>query len=305
MKTLNLNILHKFILVFCLSLVAISCSNDNLDFEESQVVMNEQKKSSKEINESDFRFKPIQFNDIGVKHNKALERLYQKLKENKENNIFTITDGKTLSNFLKKELSKPQDYYEANNTNLELLNNSIDNGLKISAEIREISDLKINNEKVKNYLFSLEDIIRSGRNVISRIKDLENNIEKDLTLSNKDLYVLFSATRVGESSFRYWSKESNSWLQNLNTPRGIVNVQNRVSSNNDCSWLEFSGPNSCIGQLASTIAVADIIGAVAGAIGAAAVNFVIGPGQVAYAVAILGTGVSTSAAAGMYWLLEN
>ncbi|WP_405206774.1 hypothetical protein [Aquimarina sp. LLG6339-5] len=303
MKTLNFNILQKFILVFCLSLFAISCSKDSVDFYETETVLEEENIFLKESNRDNFRYTPEQFSEIGVQHNLVLEQLYKKLKKDKDNHNVTIIDDKSLSDFLKKELSNSEYQIGKNIISQQTMNEFVETGIQTFREVKNVQDLKLNNEKIKNYMISLENIVKENIDVVSRIKSVESKIEKDLSLSNKDLYILFSATSVGKSSSEYWSQNTMMWLEELNTRKGTSNVQSRVSG--DCSWWTLSGPNSCVGQLAGAVVIGDIIGAGTAALGALAVNVIIGPGQVAYGAAVLGGGVSTSAAAGAYWLLDH
>jgi len=303
MKKLNLNILQKFILVFCLSLFAISCSSDNADYQESKIILGEGNLSKNGFKKDEYRFKSEQFNTIGEKHNLLLEKLYTKLKEDVDSNNISIIDNESLGEYLKKELLNPEYRFNNEISSKDVINENVDAGIKTFEEIREVGDIKFDNEKVRDYLLSLERIVKENTDVVSKIKNLEKRIENDLSLSNKDLFILFSGTSIGKSSYEYWSKNSNAWLLNLNSPKGLNNIQNNFSGK--CSWLTMEGPNSCAGQLALHVVVGDVIGAIGAAFGAALVNIVIGPGQAVYAAAILGGGGGASAVAGATWLWNH
>lgn len=297
MKIFKLNILQIFILLF--SITVISCSTDPL----SEMPQN----SAADTNffnmttERD-RFIASDFDSLGIKHNQILTSLYNKLYLDKLNNTNEITNSNSLALYLKREIT-------AENYNITIekdepsIQESVDYGIANFQNIN-IQDLDIENPKVTEYLINLERIVRNGVDVQVQILDLETKIENDMDLKNRDLYTLFSATSIGKHSHDYWSKNLNLWLENLNTTEELNSLENNYATRAGCSWFELEGPNSCIGQLLGTVIITDMITGAGVALGVAVVNFIPGA-QVPYVTTVVVSSVGASAAAGMWFLVEQ
>jgi hypothetical protein len=141
---------------------------------------------------------------------------------------------------------------------------------------------------VRPYLESLENIVMSDTldvsEITSNIEQLEDNAYNDKNLTNDDLAILFPATSVAKSSIDYWNIHLVEWDSYAN---------------------HTSSKGTPPGKRIARIAAMDVGGAVAGAAGAWAVNVVVGPGQVAYAGAIVGTAVTTSVCQTAYEIFSS
>ena len=126
------------------------------------------------------------------------------------------------------------------------------------------------------------DLIR----IIQNINILEEEAYYDSKLTNDDLLILFPATSVAKHSIKYWNDHYDNWDNVLNGTTGTPVARTKP------------------GRAIANIAVADVGGAIGGALGAWAVNVWVGPGQVAYAGAIIGTAVAASTAVAVNHLVE-
>lgn len=142
-------------------------------------------------------------------------------------------------------------------------------------------------KKVKLYLEKLNVILSveafGDPSVHQEIKVLEETIALEKDLSDRELVLLYSATSIASHSYTYWSENYENWEQL--GPSGTLQQSYKT------------GP-------AGNIVKADVAGAVAGAVGALAVNVVIGPGQVAYAGAIVGGAATGSVYQGVIEFLD-
>lgn len=142
-------------------------------------------------------------------------------------------------------------------------------------------------EKVKLYLGKLNVILSveafGDPSVHQEIKVLEETIALEKDLSDRELVLLYSATSIASHSYTYWSENYENWEQL--GPSGTLQQSYKT------------GP-------AGNIVKADVAGAVAGAVGALAVNVVVGPGQVAYAGAIVGGAATGSVYQGVIEFLD-
>jgi hypothetical protein len=143
-------------------------------------------------------------------------------------------------------------------------------------------------DRVRIYLEKLNSILSvqtfGDTRVVQEIKVLEETIALENSLSDRELVLLYSATSVARHSYTYWSENHENWAQ--------------LGPNWTSQHYSYkTGP-------AGNIVKADVAGAVAGAVGAWAVNVVVGPGQVAYGGAILGGAVSGSVFQGVIEFLD-
>ena len=281
MKKIDLNTVRIAFGLFLVSFV-LACSTDSV---------NEPSIDNSRASKEKFQLKSSQFDWIGNAHNLALENTFLVLQENSDVN---------LQSFLEDELANPIYGLDPKSPDFELLGESVDVGLNLTANgvtsLDKIPDL---NQEVLNYLIQLENIILVGKDVKESINSLEKDIDADLKLTNKDLYILYSATSVGKYSYEYWLENAQKWAENVNAPMDYANF-----STKSCSWWQMTGANSCLGQFMGAVVMGDIIGAISGAVAALVVNVWIGPGQLAYAVAILGSGVAGSVGSGLHWIFN-
>ena len=229
---------------------------------------------SNELNET-LKSEDLKF--VGIEHNKFLEDTYDFLNESKDvlRKQSQSINKSNLENFLVNKINSETKYPEeynaisVNNT-ISIFNNQ--NGLRSSSDSEIIESLSEIEKSYLQQLFSLlENSALNDLNTIDRITELENEIGNQ-NLTNNQLLILYSATQTAKYSFTYWSE----------------------------NWEEWSSLTESLGNKrdypGAQILEQDAIGAVAGAAGALAVNVIVGPGQVAYGGAIVGSAAAFSAA---------
>ena len=199
---------------------------------------------------------------VGIEHNVWVENMYEFLL------LKSVGSKKTTGSYIanikfyeSKNVFQDQDlrgeYEKVFQENKFIISNKKDSEIYYS----KLVDLNI--EK-------LLLIIRSNDDVILKIKELENNINQDLSFNNEELFILFSATQTAKNSYIYWTEENINKWENINSELG-KSLQ--------------PGPNG--GN--TTIVEADVAGAVGGAVAAALINFVPFLGQAAYGSWIVGS----------------
>jgi effector-binding domain-containing protein len=268
--------MKKLKVLVSISLVAIitilSCSKEN-------ELVNEQNDITSEILER--KGNPITAGDlefVGIEHNAMLNDIYNYLEKNK--NIFEKKDNKenraSLENFLTDKFNPNKNYSEESN---ELAVYQIKDIFQDEPE----NLTKVYNDKVEKFLsvkekYYLEQVGQivfkselNDKSFEAKMILIEEQIEKDSTLSDEELITLFSATQTAKYSYAYWSHNSQKWIE-----------------------LSSAGSNIISREGSDGIVAADIAGAIGGAVGAWAVNVAPGVGQVAYGSAILGGAVGNS-----------
>lgn len=215
---------------------------------------------------------------VGIKHNQMLDRFYNKAVAER----WTAADKQEATDFLISEITREcQSSAEAT-----MARDHITQRMATPSTIAEPSSTIFAPglpEKVKVHLRALDNISYNGGNNLAnfhrQVVALENNIDRDAALNNKDLLVLYTATNVAKYSATYWAGNRDRWVNYGGTNPPPVAAK--------------MGPGGRIGGM-------DVAGAVGAAAGAAAVNIVIGPGQVAYGGAILGGAVAGSVGQAVY-----
>lgn len=126
-------------------------------------------------------------------------------------------------------------------------------------------------DQLKNIIYTKGIDSYTLKNKVSKLEESINNDK----LSNNELAILYSATNMAKSSFDYWEKNIQKW----NNLKNKTTIQQKLE-----------GPSPW-----TTIAAADVSGAVGGAVYAVVMNVIPGAGQVAYGATILATGLGASA----------
>ena len=212
---------------------------------------------------------------VGIEHNKFLEDTYNFLNENKNalRKQSRAINKASLESFLVDKINSETKYLEKYNAiSINNTRKVFNNGVRRNSDSEIIESLTDIEQSYLQQLFSLlENYSLNDLNTIDRITELENEIENQ-NLTNNQLLTLYSATQTAKYSFTYWSENWEEWASLVD------NTGNR---------RDYPG----IGIIEQ-----DAIGAVAGAAGALAVNVIVGPGQVAYGGAIVGSAAAFSAA---------
>ncbi len=281
------NLLNYCIVVLFLS-VFISCSSEN------------------EINENKFTAKDFEF--VGIEHNKILEETFKILKD--EKNILKAKKGQNKNQFKDVLIRAVSNEYKNDKTKedfaisgvhkffkTEKTNSFSKTGDEVNSFENEVSSLSLSEQ---NYMNQLGEIMKDmdspnvdKREIINDIIELEVKIGNDSDLDNEQLQVLYSATQTSKYSFSYWQENANEWVISLED-HDIDHTISFSSKNSKRSFCRCGRPakfNEAVGDVAS----ADVAGAIGGAVGAAAVNVIVGPGQLAYGTAIVGTAATASA----------
>lgn len=211
---------------------------------------------------------------IGVEHNEKLNDTFQFLvaNQNSMGHKSPIANKQVLENFLIAQIEANTQYP----ANMNAIGVAYTKQLFVSskhqfARQQIYSENLELGEKVKLYLGKLNIILSveafGDLSVHQEIKVLEETIALENNLSDREFVLLYSATSVAKHSYAYWSENYENWEQ--------------LGPNWTSQHSFKTGP-------AGNIVKADVAGAVAGAVGALAVNVVVGPGQAAYAGAIVG-----------------
>lgn len=247
------------------------------------------------------RFKASDFKYIGIEHNENLEEIFALLKFKINSNEIEISDIDEVSNFTKLYLTnKYGDIVEK-----EIIDGSIENAYENYHNSKSVTDFKEFNPLVIRYLTDVEAIISDRVEVHTKIVQLENEVENDFNLENSDLAILFSATQTAKYSYKYWNENMTNWLSLIKSDEKTnALLEEAQKAQSGCSWLQLTGSNSCLGQLISTVVMADVIGAVGAFVYALIFNIVPGGGQVAFGATIAGTAGASSTVAGGYWWLK-
>lgn len=235
------------------------------------------------------RFHPSKFDFIGTQHNDIMLKLEKALVEGSTTPTeFQLYADKTIYNEVEGLYTNPDD--------LSLAKNLIYTNLHTKPLLEVTPAFGYNDDKrlsfqAKNYLNVLQNIMMEDdaelTHIVSNINSLEMDAYNDTKLSNEDLLVLFPATSVAKHSIAYWNDHYDIWDSILNDKD-----------------MPITTAKTKPGKAIAVVATADVGGAVSGALGAWAVNVWVGPGQAAYAAAIVSTAVSCSAAATIGFLAE-
>ncbi len=221
--------------------------------------------------------KNIEF--VGIEHNKMLDEIFNYLKkQNYVKNRNSITHVKALENFMINKIKSNIKYSKESNDVAVKYTKNLFNQFQYRNKLSNNNHLELSKIE-KYYIKKLNQILSvdlKNPSVITKIKELERVIEKDVQLDNKKLITLLSATSTAKYSYKYWSENSNKWIR-LSSKRYKKKPQ--VNSKTDPG---------------SDIVKADVGGAIGGASGAFAVNIIPGAGQVGYGGAIVGGAVAGS-----------
>lgn len=236
-----------------------------------------------EKTEQKFKAKDLEF--IGIEHNIMLEKSYDFLKENKISNKSSKI-RKDLESFLISTVEKNNKYPDySNKMGIENIKLAFGNKrLSFKNSISSNEELNLS-EKVKYYLDNIYEILgevdfSENDKIEKLISELERDVQNEEDLKNEELLIIFSATQTAKYSYNYWKNNSDKWIDlNPNSNR------NQRSPGGD-------------------LVKADVTGAVGAAVGAAAANFVLGAGTVAYGGAIIAGGVGNSAIEGINQLID-
>jgi len=263
--------ISKIIILIIISITFITCDSNNDEIE----------------NNTKTKFTPKQFEFIGLEHNELLTQTYEFLNKNKKEmrNKTGKQNKIVLENFLINKIASNKKYSnESNEIGIKKIKEQFrtSNSFPKMNFSKNKSTLNLS-EKEIYYLDLLKTILVNidplQLTIENEISSLEKTIQEDTLLNNKQLYILYSATQTAKFSYSYWSENKDLWI--------TLSSDLNKDSCPDC-WTN-----------AGIVATADVAGAVGGAVTAAIVNVMPGPGQVAYAGAIVGAGVGASVSAGV------
>ncbi|WP_461641629.1 hypothetical protein [Labilibaculum euxinus] len=217
--------------------------------------------------------------NIGVRHNEALDCVLLKLQKHavgdpgqKKQETSTAIAGYIKGLYPANEhllkVAKDEEFRideHSNSSNLKSSNSLL------------VETINSNNEFLSHaqtdILLDCNDILTSSDNDVNNtIAALDVLQETVKSLPEDDQYVISAALEIAEQSAKYWSDNLNDWETALN---GDDFTRTK-------GWFSFKN-----------VVIADVAGAVSGAVYAAIANAIPGAGQVAYGASIL-----TAAAAG-------
>lgn len=223
--------------------------------------------------------KPIDYEQLGVEHNKGLEFIFDYLKQNKvlENkksndidNVFDLTKQATIlftktsdvaEHIILKEDSKVFSSFNQNR----LKSSVYEDPIKIIETEVELTPLQIS---FLNQLGSaISNIDKGLAPTIEKINSIEDEIIS--TCSEEEKILLLTAISIGKHSMEYWVTNIDRWIEELG---GIDNsdavAMNLKSTNSKLSWL-----SDTLGDMGKSDVVGGVIGACvggpAGAVGGA------------------------------------
>lgn len=234
----------------------------------------------------------LEIQDIGIKHNEALDFVLEGLKNSDVTESDNLND---MDSFIKLRLSE---FYSTIYTNPKVLKAAIDNsnlqGAKYISASNEYASFKSNlrnsspikeviqendkylTKKQKGLLLKCDKAISGYTGgditpILSKLEKIQELAEKQL--SKEDAQMIIISAEIGINSVSYWDKNLDEW---------VIALQNNNSRLKGWfSWGELAG--------------ADVAGGVGAAVHAAVVNAFPGPGQAAYASAIVATAAAASA----------
>lgn len=227
---------------------------------------------------------------IGVEHNEKLQDTFEFLVSN-QNSLgkkSPITNKQILETFLIAQIEANTQYpANMNAIGVAYTKQLFASSNRQFARQEEYFEGFELGEKVKFYLGELNSILSvesfGDTRVAQEIRVLEEAIALQNELSDRELILLYSATSVARHSYSYWSENHENWAQ---------------------LGPDWTSQHSYKTGPAGNIVKADVAGAVAGAVGALAVNVIVGPGQVAYAGAIVGGAATGSVYQGVIEFLD-
>lgn len=245
-----------------------ACSDeDNLAENSTQIVQ------AKSVD--NFRYRALDFNNVGEQHNVKLDEAYDYLV------------AESVNNNDKKDFIEDLDYYfldllpkmEHGHNFTDFIKNKnfvtfqgFNHYTFLNTELTSNSNIVLSN--LDYYLSELELLIDNS--LISEISELESTIFEDESISNEELFVFYNISSVSKHSMRYWKENGKKW-------------GDLVSEYTTNSWPPKDG-------WSGRVLKQDAMGAGAGAVYAWWVNGVPGAGQILYGTAIGATSASFSAA---------
>jgi hypothetical protein len=267
--------LSRVAFAIVLSLTFIACSNE-----------------AEENNNLQERVSSKQLEIVGIEHNQRLKETFDFLTENKKilSKSSKIEKQEILEGFLISKINSNTKYDKRFNEFTVKYTRDIFINLKNKSKLsfeNKTNELAYELSKKETFfLTELQNILTTSttlNQINEKIDNLNIEIENDAELNNEQLILLFSATQTAKYSCNYWAYEMENW--------------NNLNSKEAGKLSQKCGEPGCYTDTVGTIAGADVAGAIGGAVGAVAVNVIVGPGQVAYAGAIIGTAVAGSVGA--------
>lgn len=227
--------------------------------------------------------------ELGTKHNEALGKVLFDLEQNK---VSQFQDASKIQNVINSSLNS---YYQSAfdekinhesatdysstelskhlqfNSDAQSMKSSNSEGLNPIEKIINENEDHLTTGQIE-YLTKLNDVLlQSASNVdgaIDELEDIQNSVQHDL--SDEEAQVILIGAEVGKASLAYWDENLDNWQEVLNN----TSEGDQLRAKGWFNWSELSG--------------SDVAGAVAGAVGAAAVNVIPGAGQVGYGGAVVG-----------------
>ncbi len=208
-----------------------------------------------EKEEIDLNNNEVDYELIGIEHNKGLEYIFEQLKSknkslkstsiNGDNEYFKLTNSLTKEFINEKSVfsSKSElynaEYNDLSNEGIQLKSSSIDK--------RNVLSNALESEDAKELLQLLLKTIETcnHKNFNRRISKLEKiNSEIDRLYNSKDVMMLKSVCSVGKHSLSYWSENYSKWKNELSTSSVKVPQYIRLKSANsegdDDAWYDFN-----------------------------------------------------------------
>ncbi len=217
------------------------------------------------------RHKASDFANLGVEHNRLLDVAYQTIISKK----ITNANKRDLIPVLQNALQDTEGYAMPD---LELGMQNLSNIGQQSIAIDKNFYTFINSSKIDKLALPYHDKLfsivmtenTSSKDLNSAVEKLETEIFNDIRIDNENLLLFYSGSNVAKYSTKYWEDNLDNWI--------ALNPSNQSLAKN--------GRRRIVG--------ADVVGGIAGAVGAAIVNVLPGYGQVAYGSAILAGAVGAS-----------
>lgn len=234
---LKLNIFQKFMLVFCASLIILSCT----------------KNDEQQLNENNLS--KVDVNFIGKEHNKGLDFVLNKIKEDNNNSFSrrSISDFSILVEQYSKEYAL-ENGLSQNDSELILF---YDNTINISSRNSEQENLMENSSfslELQNLLNDLNSLSDSDKDdweindYLIYISDLENQANNS-GLSDDEKFIFFSGSSVAKNSLEYWDNNIAEWAEFFEYTEG-----NRMSARG--FWDSFNWGAIGISDAAGAVGMA-------------------------------------------------
>lgn len=197
----KLNFFQKIMIVFFASIIISSCKkNDEYQLNENAL-------------------SKVDVNFIGKEHNKGLDFILNKIKED-NNNSFS---RKSISDFSRLVEQYSKDYaiengLSQNDSKLILFyDNTINNSSRNSEQenLMENSSFSSELQSLLNDLNSLSDSDKDDWKItdyLTYISDLENQANNS-GLSDEEKFIFFSGSSVAKNSLEYWNNNISEWAE--------------------------------------------------------------------------------------------